>query len=142
MSAAGLMRPRWVPTCVAVTSDGRIAYTANIRSGTVSVVDLKLGKKTRDIAVGGEPEGIALSREEQVLWVADLKGARVQAFDTESLDKIGDVNIPLDLDGTRGARMQRLRHGVMSGLAALLVIASVFAVSGAITSRSARSRCG
>ena len=76
---------------VAVTSDGRIAYTANIRSGTVSVVDLKLGKKTHDIAVGGEPEGIALSKEEQVLWVADLKGARVQAFDTESLDKIGEV---------------------------------------------------
>lgn len=76
---------------VAVTSDGRIAYTANIRSGTVSVVDLKLGRKLRDIAVGGEPEGIALSKEEQVLWVADLKGARVQAFDTESLEKIGEV---------------------------------------------------
>lgn len=76
---------------VAVTSDGRIAYTANIRSGTVSVVDLKLGRKLRDIAVGGEPEGIALSKEEQVLWVADLKGTRVQAFDTESLEKIGEV---------------------------------------------------
>jgi YVTN family beta-propeller protein len=76
---------------VAVTSDGRIAYTANIRSGTVSVIDLKLERKTRDIAVGGEPEGIALSKEEQVLWVADLQGARVQAFDTESLDKIGEV---------------------------------------------------
>jgi YVTN family beta-propeller protein len=76
---------------VAVTSDGRIAYTANIRSGTVSVVDLKQCRKLRDIAVGGEPEGIALSNEEQVLWVADLKGAHVQAFDTESLDKIGEV---------------------------------------------------
>ncbi len=76
---------------VAATSDGRIAFTANIRSGTVSVVDLKAGRKLRDIAVGGEPEGIALSKEEQVLWVADLKGARVQAFDAESLEKIGEV---------------------------------------------------
>jgi YVTN family beta-propeller protein len=76
---------------VAVTSDGRMAFTANIRSGTVSVVDLKQGRKLRDIAVGGEPEGIALSKEEQVLWVADLKGARVQAFDAESLEKIGEV---------------------------------------------------
>lgn len=76
---------------IAVTSDGKVAFTANIRSGTVSVLDLKSGKKIRDIAVGGEPEGIALSKEEQVLWVADLKGARVQAFDTESLDKIGEV---------------------------------------------------
>ena len=76
---------------VAVTNDGRMAFTANIRSGTVSVVDLKQSRKLRDIAVGGEPEGIALSREEQVIWVADLKGARVQAFDAESLDKIGEV---------------------------------------------------
>lgn len=76
---------------VAVTSDGRMAFTANIRSGTVSVVDLMQGRKLRDIAVGGEPEGIALSKEEQVLWVADLKGARVQAFDAESLEKIGEV---------------------------------------------------
>ena len=76
---------------VAVTSDGRMAFTANIRSGTVSVVDLNQGRKLRDIAVGGEPEGIALSKEEQVLWVADLKGARVQAFDAESLEKIGEV---------------------------------------------------
>jgi YVTN family beta-propeller protein len=76
---------------VAVTSDGRMAYTANIRSGTVSVIDLNKARKIRDIAVGGEPEGIALSKEEQVLWVADLEGARVQAFDTESLEKIGEV---------------------------------------------------
>ena len=76
---------------VAVTSDGHIAYTANIRSGTVSVVDLRQGRKLRDVAVGGEPEGLALSKEEQVLWVADLKSARVQAFDTESFDKIGEV---------------------------------------------------
>ena len=76
---------------VAVQGDGRIAYTSNIRSGTVSVVDLQRRRKIRDIAVGGEPEGIALSREEQVIWVADLKGSRVQAFDAESSDKIGEV---------------------------------------------------
>lgn len=76
---------------VVVTSDGRIAFTANIRSGTVSVIDLQTRKKLRDVAVGGEPEGIALSKDEQVLWVADLKGARVQAIDAESLEKIGEV---------------------------------------------------
>ena len=76
---------------VAVTSDGRMAFTSNIGSGTVSVIDLQAGRKVRDITVGGEPEGIALSKEEQVLWVADLKGARVQAFDAESLEKIGEV---------------------------------------------------
>ena len=45
---------------VAVSPDRRRAYTANIGSGTVSVLDLAAGTKLRDIAVGGQPEGIAL----------------------------------------------------------------------------------
>jgi YVTN family beta-propeller protein len=76
---------------VAVTSDGTTAYTANIQSGTVTVVDLAGGRKLRDIAVGGRPEGIALSRDELVLWVGDLEGARVQAFDADTFDKLGEV---------------------------------------------------
>jgi YVTN family beta-propeller protein len=76
---------------IAVTRDGSGAYTANIRSGTVSIIDLKTGRKLRDIPVGGEPEGIALSRDEQILWVADLRGARVQAFDVETLEKLAEV---------------------------------------------------
>ena len=54
--------------------------------------------------------------------IAAQKPRRVRVV-YRDVDKIGDVNIPLDLDGTRGARTQRLRHGVMSGLAALLLIA-------------------
>lgn len=76
---------------VAVTSDGTTAYTSNIPAGTVTVVDLAGGKKLRDIAVGGRPEGIALSRDELVLWVGDLEGSRVQAFDTDTFDKLTEV---------------------------------------------------
>lgn len=76
---------------VAVSSDGARAFTANIRSGSVSVLDLNRGRKVRDVAVGGEPEGIALSADDRVLWVADLEGARVQAFDTGSFEKIAEV---------------------------------------------------
>ena len=76
---------------VAVTSDGTTAYTSNIPAGTVTVVDLAGGKKLRDVAVGGRPEGIALSRDELVLWVGDLEGSRVQAFDTDTFDKLGEV---------------------------------------------------
>jgi len=76
---------------VAVTSDGTTAYTANIPDGTVSVVDLTHGKKLRDVAVGGRPEGIALSRDELVLWVGDLEGSRVQAFDADTFDRLAEI---------------------------------------------------
>ncbi|HUG45076.1 MAG TPA: YncE family protein [Sphingomicrobium sp.] len=71
---------------VAATRDGTRAYTANIAAGTVTVIDLKAGAKIADHQVGGRPEGIALSLDERVLWVADLEGARVQAFDRSSFD--------------------------------------------------------
>ena len=76
---------------VAVTSDGTTAYTANIPAGTVTVVDLPKGKKLRDVVVGGRPEGIALSRDELVLWVGDLEGSRVQAFDTDTFDRLTEI---------------------------------------------------
>lgn len=76
---------------VAVTADGTTAYTSNIPAGTVTVVDLAGGKKLRDVAVGGRPEGIALSRDELVLWVGDLEGSRVQAFDTDTFDRLAEV---------------------------------------------------
>lgn len=76
---------------VAVSNDGRTAYTANIPAGTVSVVDLAGGRKLRDIAVGGKPEGIALSIDGRTLWVADLESPRVQAFDTASFERLAEV---------------------------------------------------
>ena len=76
---------------VAVTRDGARAYTANIPAGTITMIDLKGGRKLRDLTVGGQPEGITLSQDEKVLWVGDLQGARVQAFDATTLAKLAEV---------------------------------------------------
>lgn len=76
---------------VAVSPDGRRAFTANIGSGTVSVLDLETGSKLRDIAVGGRPEGIALTPDGRTLWVGDLEGARVQAYDAASFERLAEV---------------------------------------------------
>ena len=76
---------------VAVAPDGRLAFTANIGSGTVSVIDLAAGRKLADIAVGGRPEGIALTPDGRTLWVGDLEGARVQAFDAATHERLGEV---------------------------------------------------
>ena len=76
---------------VAVSPDRRRAYTANIGSGTVSVIDLAEGRKLRDLTVGGRPEGIALSGDGGELWVGDLEGARVQAYDTRTFERLAEV---------------------------------------------------
>jgi YVTN family beta-propeller protein len=76
---------------VAISPDARRAYTANIPAGTVTVIDLESGRKLRDIQAGGKPEGIALAKGGRELWVGDLQGARVQAFDTASFDRLAEV---------------------------------------------------
>jgi YVTN family beta-propeller protein len=76
---------------VAVSPDGTRAYTANIPAGTVTVVDLRAARKLRDLQVGGRPEGIALTRGGRELWVGDLEGARVQAFDTATFKRLAEV---------------------------------------------------
>ena len=76
---------------VAVSPDGSRAYTANIPAGTVTVIDLAAGRKLRDLAVGGRPEGIALAAGGRELWVGDLEGARVQAFDTRNFERLAEV---------------------------------------------------
>jgi len=88
---AAIKTDQAVTHMVAVSPDARTAYTANIGAGTVSVVDLAGGKKLRDIAVGGKPEGIALAPDGRTLWVGDLEGSRVQALDTRSFEKLAEV---------------------------------------------------
>jgi len=78
---------------VAVTPDGRHAYVANIGSGSVGVLDLVAGKRLRDIAVGGKPEGIALAKGGAELWVGDLSAPRLQAYDTASGAKLTEIAI-------------------------------------------------
>jgi DNA-binding beta-propeller fold protein YncE len=66
---------------VAVSSDQRRAYVANVQAGTIGVFDLLLLRKIRDIVVGGMPEGIALTRDGRQLWVGDNTGPRLRVVD-------------------------------------------------------------
>jgi len=71
---------------VAVSPDARRAYTADIASATVTIVDLAAGRKLRSFSLGGAPEGIALSIDGRTLWIADNDAARVQAFDAAAME--------------------------------------------------------
>lgn len=79
---------------VVVSRKGDRAYVANIASGTVSVIDLKAGMKLADIAVGGLPEGIALTHDGRELWVGDLSKPHVRIVDTASLQTV--ATLPTD----------------------------------------------
>ncbi len=89
--AADLAAVQEIPTgqevthMVAVSPDARTAYTANMRSGTVSVIDLAAGRKLRDVPAGKEPEGLALAPDGKRLWVADRQGATLRVFETGSM---------------------------------------------------------
>jgi YVTN family beta-propeller protein len=76
---------------VVVSPDGKLAYTGNMGSGTVSVLNLETKQKVRDFTVGGRPEGIALNKDGSELWVADLSGSSVQAFDTRDFKKLAEL---------------------------------------------------
>lgn len=69
---------------VAVSPDQRRAYVANVQSGTVSEFDLPRLRKIRDLAVGGMPEGLALTRDGRQLWVGDNTGPRLRVVDLGS----------------------------------------------------------
>jgi len=76
---------------VVVSPDNRTAFVANMRSASVSVIDLGGRGPTRTIAEAGrEPEGIALSPDGARLWVADRAGP-VRVFDTRTLRQLGEV---------------------------------------------------
>jgi YVTN family beta-propeller protein len=66
---------------VAVSPDQRRAYVANVRSGTISIIDLRLEKKLGDISVGGNPEGLAITRDGKELWVGDNSTPRLRVID-------------------------------------------------------------
>jgi DNA-binding beta-propeller fold protein YncE/mono/diheme cytochrome c family protein len=59
------------PRCVAVHPTDRAAYVTNAITGTVSVVDLVLGREVRQIQVGTEPRGCALTSDGSLLYVAN-----------------------------------------------------------------------
>jgi YVTN family beta-propeller protein len=68
-----------------VSPDERRAYVSNSGAGTVSVIDLRRRVKIRDIDVGGNPEGLARTRDGRELWVGDDSSPRLRVVDLASL---------------------------------------------------------
>ncbi len=66
---------------VAVTGDGRRAWTGNIGSNTVSELDLTTGVALRTIAVPAQPEAINVTPDARQVWVGSNATGTVSEVD-------------------------------------------------------------
>src|SRR5438046_1910122 len=57
------------PRCVALHPGNRAAYVTNAITGTVSVIDLVLGRELTQIPVSTEPRGCALTADGSLIYV-------------------------------------------------------------------------
>lgn len=71
---------------VAATPDGSRAFVANIGSGTVTVMDLRGGKKVLDLKTGDGAEGLAVTPDGSELWVGNRASDTLAVVDTETLE--------------------------------------------------------
>jgi YVTN family beta-propeller protein len=67
---------------LALSRDGRHAYTSNVGAGTVSAVDLGAKKVRAVVPVSATAQRIALSTDDRWLFTADQKAPRLAVIDT------------------------------------------------------------
>lgn len=71
---------------LAVSPDGRIAWTTDLGSRTVTRVDLVTRRAPMSVTVGEEPEGIALSPDGTTLWVSARGSNQAIALDPQTME--------------------------------------------------------
>jgi YVTN family beta-propeller protein len=86
---------------LAISSDGRLGYTANVGSGTVSVLDMSARKTLDVIAVAPHVQRIALSVDDRWAFTSDTTKPQLAAIDTAT--KKVKTWIPLPGPGYGGA---------------------------------------
>lgn len=69
---------------LAISSDGRRGYTANVGPGTVSVLDLQARKTIAVIPVSSSTQRISISRDNSMVFTSDQAQPRLAVIDTAS----------------------------------------------------------
>lgn len=102
---------------VAISPKHRRAFTANIGSGTTTVVDLAANKRITDVATGKGAEGIAVAPDGSEVWVTNRDANTISVVDPATLEitatlEPGEVPIRVKFtpDGTR-ALISNARSG-------------------------------
>jgi DNA-binding beta-propeller fold protein YncE len=76
---------------VALDPGGKRAYTSNMGSGTITVLDLDAGERLKNVATGSGAEGIAVSTAGHV-WVTNREADTLTVLDGESLQVLQEVS--------------------------------------------------
>ena len=79
---------------VAVTPDGRRAFVANIRSGSVTAVDLEKRQVIASVATGEGAEGVAVTPDGRQVWVTNRAADTVSVLDAVTLEMIATLPSP------------------------------------------------
>lgn len=92
--AAAIRTGEEVSHMVAVTPDERLAFVANIGSGTVTVVDLERDVKLKDVRTGRGAEGIAVTPDGEEVWVTNRADDTVSVIDVGRLAVTETIHCP------------------------------------------------
>jgi DNA-binding beta-propeller fold protein YncE len=76
---------------LALAPAGVRAWTANIGSGSVTLVDLARGDTVRTRATGRGPEAIDVSPDGREVWAADRQLDRITVLDAGTLDSVASL---------------------------------------------------
>src|SRR5712691_8208723 len=79
---------------LALTRDGKRAYTSNVHVGTVSAIDLVAKKVTAVIPVSANAQRIALSADDTLVFTADQTEPRIAVIDTKTNERKQWVSLP------------------------------------------------
>jgi len=85
---------------LAISSDGRRGYTANVGPGTVSVLDLENRKALKVIPISRMTQRISLSVDDKLAFTADQTSPRLAVIDTASNTVSRWVDLPASGYGT------------------------------------------
>ena len=77
---------------VALDPERGRAYTANIGSGSVTVLDLGKGTREANIATGDGAEGIAMSASGEYIWVTNRGADTITILDADALEPAGEID--------------------------------------------------
>ena len=79
---------------LAITRDGLRGYTANVKSGTVSVLDLARRRLVATIQAAPRVQRISLSVDDRLAFTADQTALRLVVMDTSSNTVAGSIPLP------------------------------------------------
>jgi YVTN family beta-propeller protein len=79
---------------LAVTQDGKRGYTANVSTGTVSVLDLEGKKLAATIPVAGKTQRISLSVDDRWVFTSDQTKAQLVVIDAKTNAVASRIDLP------------------------------------------------